>query len=269
MLTVYNCRTSNAWDMDLALTTTYFPHCGLTFAILFGCPLSVEEEIIRRLSFATVEAAHPLLLPGIFAELERTRHVHVVEAMIDELETKIFEADLFKDETEQSHTSRRELRNQEKRTAFLDTAYLRNGLIGWSAQLLKMVQNSEDLEKNLFVSGDLPDTIGTKFRSCPAEPINLELQMMSIKHHERSQANALDVSDNEADSASWIATEQNESPERKKTVMRRAGRKIRDRLQAIIDEYEDKIRDCSMRLEGMAMATQWVKLLCDSLKRRS
>ncbi|KAF3765540.1 hypothetical protein M406DRAFT_355963 [Cryphonectria parasitica EP155] len=41
--------------------------------------------------------------------------------------------------------------------------------------------------------------------------------------------------------------------------MRRAGRKIIGRLQAIIDEYDDKIRDCSMRLDGMAMATQWAQ----------
>ncbi|CZR63864.1 uncharacterized protein PAC_13761 [Phialocephala subalpina] len=256
---VYNCRTSNAWDMDLALTTTYFPHRGLTFAILFGCPLSVEEEIIRRLSFATAEAAYPLLLPGIFVELERTRHVHVVEAMIDELETKIFEADLFKDETEQSHTSRRETRNQEKRTAFLDTAYLRNGLIGWSAQLSKMVQNSEDLENNVFAAGDLPNATSARLRSCPAEQINLELPMISINHQGRDELENLDGSDNEADSTSWIAVEQNDSPERTKNTMRRAGRKIRDRLQAIIDEYEDKIRDCTMRLEGMAMATQWTQ----------
>ncbi|KAF8862500.1 hypothetical protein BDZ45DRAFT_723050 [Acephala macrosclerotiorum] len=256
---VYNCRTSNAWDMDLALTTTYFPHCGLTFAILFGCPLSVEEEIIRRLSFATVEAAHPLLLPGIFVELERARHVHIVEAMIDELETKIFEADLFKDETEESHTSRRETRNQEKRTAFLDTAYLRNGLIGWSAQLSKMIQNSEDLENNVFALGDLPDATRARMSSRLAEHTNLELPMLSIDHQERDEPNDLDVSENEADSTSWIAVEQSDSPERKKNIMRRAGRKIRDRLQAIIDEYEDKIRDCSMRLEGMAMATQWTQ----------
>lgn len=29
-------------------------------------------------------------------------------------------------------------------------------------------------------------------------------------------------------------------------------------LQSIVNEYDDKIRDCTMRLEGMAMATQLV-----------
>jgi Mg2+ and Co2+ transporter CorA len=35
------------------------------------------------------------------------------------------------------------------------------------------------------------------------------------------------------------------------------GKRIQRRLDAIYEEYEDKIRDCSMRLDGMAMATQW------------
>jgi hypothetical protein len=231
---VYNYRTSNAWDMDLALTTTYFPHCGLTFAILFGCPLSVEEEIIRRLSLATAEAAHPLLLPGILVELERNRHVHVVEAMINKLETKIFELDFHTDETERTQTLSAERRNQEKRTAYLDTAYLRNGLIGWITQLLKMVQRIDDLENNIFASGDLP-------KADEDESINVE------------------HSDNETDSKGWLVVRQKDDLEWGKNHMRRAGRKIKDRLQAIIYEYEDKIRDCTMRVDGMAMATQWVK----------
>ncbi|TVY23264.1 hypothetical protein LHYA1_G007945 [Lachnellula hyalina] len=242
MADVYNCRTSNAWDMDLALTATCFPHCGLTFAILFGCPLSVEEEIIKRLSFATAEAAHPLLLPGIFVELERTRHVHVVEAMIDELETKIFELDFHTGETEWAQSSSAERRNQEKRTAYLDTAYLRNGLINWSAQLLKMVQHAEYLENNVFASGDFPETTGAKFNSQP-----FELPMVSISHQ----------NGDESSDCSVAMQKYSSHPTNKQ--MRRVGGRIKDRLQAIIDEYEDKIRDCTMRVDGMAMATQWAQ----------
>lgn len=44
--------------------------------------------------------------------------------------------------------------------------------------------------------------------------------------------------------------------------MRRIGFKIKDRVQAIVDEYDEKIRDCTMRVDGMAMATQWVSTCC-------
>lgn len=261
LATVYNCRTSNAWDIDLALTATYFPHYGLTFAILFGCPLSVEEEIIRRLSFATVEAAYPLLLPGIFAELERTRHVHVVEAMIDEIETKIFELDFDADETERTQVLGAQKRKQEKRTAYLDTAYLRNGLIGWSAQLSKMVQHVEDLETNQFAEKGMPEVIASDLKTQNVfENSNIGLEMMSIKRQDSDTSKDHNMPETaSALSSSNAAARLTPKPGKIKNQMRRAGRKIKDRLEAIIDEYEEKIRDCTMRVEGMAMATQWVE----------
>ncbi|QGI85661.1 hypothetical protein CEK25_012390 [Fusarium fujikuroi] len=62
---VYSARTSNAWEGDLAVSATYFPHCRLTFAVMFGCPLSVEAEILTRLEMATYEICHPLLIPDV------------------------------------------------------------------------------------------------------------------------------------------------------------------------------------------------------------
>jgi hypothetical protein len=147
---VYNCRTSNAWDTDLALTATYFPHCGLTFAVLFGCPLSIEEEVLRRLSFAMAEAAHPLLMPGIFTELERSRQVHIIEATIDELETRILQLDFQSSDMEQMPASEAETRNQEKRTAWLDTTYLRNTLISWNTQQAKICRHVDELSSKVF-----------------------------------------------------------------------------------------------------------------------
>lgn len=258
LIAVYNCRTSNAWDIDLALTTTYFPHCGLTFAILFGCPLSVEEEIVKRLSLATAEAAHPLLLPGIFAELERTRHVHVVELMIDEIETKIFELDFDADETERSQTLGARKRKQEKRTAYLDTAYLRNGLISWSTQLSKMVRRIEELEMHHFAEEKTPEGAVSEFqRQSEPKSTSLDLAAVPIMNQDSDAPKAHNVQEISGSISNWDFEKQNVKYINHQ--MRRAGRKIKDRLRAIIDEYDDKIRDCTMRVDGMAMATQWVK----------
>jgi len=41
--------------------------------------------------------------------------------------------------------------------------------------------------------------------------------------------------------------------------MREVGIKVKGRVMAIKDENDEKIRDCSMRVDGMAMATQWVR----------
>ncbi|GAB1316486.1 hypothetical protein MFIFM68171_06696 [Madurella fahalii] len=52
----------------------------------------------------------------------------------------------------------------------------------------------------------------------------------------------------------WI---QRQNPSSFHKHMCRVGCKIQERLQAIIDENNDRIRDCKMRVDGMAMATQW------------
>lgn len=201
------------------MTATHFPSYGLTFAILFGCPMSIEEDIIKRLSFAVTAAAHPVLLPGIFAELERRRHVELVEAQINQLENKIFELDNQSGYAEHTSSEETETRNKEKREAYLDTSYLKNGLVSWNTQLSKMAKHTEELDVVLYTS-----------------PI---LRCSEVSH-----------------SAAYDSQ------------MKRTGRKIRDRFQAIINEYEDKIRDCTMRLDGMAMATQWVHTITSATKNQ-
>ncbi|KAM7220307.1 hypothetical protein V8F06_004273 [Rhypophila decipiens] len=346
---VTNCRTTNAWNMDLGLTCTYFPHCGLTFAIAFGCSLAVEEEILKRLSFATHEAAHPLLMPGIVAELERSRHVHLVENTIDEIETKIFELD-FKnsdmDGTGDEDDSER--KNFEKRNSWLDTAYLRNQLISWNTQLAKMAAHADELEKVLYIKStdnkaprrrrrrrnssrsqededSRSDTSrrprsevdslsiqrfreevgfqGGRSRYLDVENLN-PVQMEEQRRRRQRSRDRVDRRRVELSPASLAGSSMN--PRRKSTSsvmhvppppkveiiqdsrtpsrqqqgiedspaaggkpsfsgdpeafrenMRRAGGKIKDRVQAIVDEYDDKIRDCTMRVDGMAMATQW------------
>ena len=41
-------------------------------------------------------------------------------------------------------------------------------------------------------------------------------------------------------------------------TIHQAGMRMRDRLIAMIEEYDDKIRDFTMRIDNMAMVTQWV-----------
>jgi hypothetical protein len=43
--------------------------------------------------------------------------------------------------------------------------------------------------------------------------------------------------------------------------MRRIGEEIKDRLAAIRDEYDKKIRHCTIRADRKAMAAQWVNSL--------
>lgn len=219
---MYNCRTTNSWAMDLAYTATFFPHCGLTFGILFGCPFSIEKQIVNRLNYATKDVGHPLLIPGIFAELERTRQVHIIESAIDDVETRILTVDSSPEEMDAMSTAMKESDNRAKRAQWLDTTYLRNQLVNWNTQLKKLAGHTDELSNIVFRQREPDDA-----RSC--EPVKDE----GLKNEKCNGASG--------------------------EHLQRVGVKIRDRIQEIIDEYDAKIRDCTMRVDGMAMATQWVR----------
>ncbi len=272
--------------MDLALTATYFPHCGLTFAILFGCSLLVEEEIRKRLSLAVGEAIHPLLMPGIFAEIERSRHVQVVDTTIDELETKILELD-FQSDVDGIPDFEREMRNQDKRSAYLDTIYLRNGLVSWNTQLVKMRDHLDVLQNTIFKPVKLKKVLehsrdksaddssdlysGSSESDGSLEPEQSATSSDEAVNHNRGRPDNLRhtlrreylrqvacVKAFHEDSELKNISICRQGIEIDKKQMRRVGRKIKYRLKDISDEYEEKIRECTMRVDGMAMATQWV-----------
>ncbi|KAI1490174.1 hypothetical protein F5X96DRAFT_637652, partial [Biscogniauxia mediterranea] len=209
---VYNYKTTNAWGDDVALTATYFPQSGLTYAILFGCSEAMKSNVIRRLKGAIQEAAHPLLIPGMLAEIERIRHIGMVDDTTAELETRISQLGASPS-TSGVPDPNAKMNNEKKREAWLNTDYLRNQLITWSKQLSKMVIHVDELRDNVFNSeSKLPNADDEKY------------------HNENA-----------------------------KSHMRWTGNKIKERLQDIIEEYEEKIRDCTMKLDGMAMATQWAQ----------
>lgn len=208
--------------MDLAFTATFFPHCGLTFGILFGCPFSIEKQIVNRLRYAAKDVGHPLLIPGIFAELERIRQVHVVESVIDDIETRILSVDSSPEEMDAKPTSMKEAENRAKRTQWLDTTYLRNQLVSWNTQLKKLASHADELSDMLFTEQESADMSSRESES----------------GDELKEEECIDVS---------------------RAHLRRVNVKIRDRVQEIVDEYDAKIRDCTMRVDGMAMATQWVR----------
>ncbi|KXH53890.1 hypothetical protein CSAL01_10275 [Colletotrichum salicis] len=79
----FSARMSASLPDDLAMSTTYIPSTGSTFAVVYGCNDDQMESIEAKVRRAGKQAFHPLLVPGIFAELERTRLVNAVEDLLD------------------------------------------------------------------------------------------------------------------------------------------------------------------------------------------
>jgi gas vesicle protein len=66
-------RMSSDWPDDIALSTTYLPASGQTFAVLYGCNESQKAEIVNRITNSEDAVCHPFLIVGLFAELEKKR----------------------------------------------------------------------------------------------------------------------------------------------------------------------------------------------------
>lgn len=83
-MAVLTYRASATWCDDLAMAATFSPESRTTLAIVFGCNDQQQRQIEGRLRAVEPPAlAHPVLLPGILAELERKRLTGLVEDTLD------------------------------------------------------------------------------------------------------------------------------------------------------------------------------------------
>lgn len=214
--------------------------------MIYGSSPDLEKSLLKRLSSITTEAAHPLILPGIVAELELIRHNHLVERSINEVEARIFELNFQSGKSRDMLRTEVEVRNQLKRTSWLDLSYLRNSISTWHTQVQKM-SNTLDAHEE------------TKLLACEPELPNMhrshdnKMIEMAETHCKHDKSSTSDRDTFHFSSSCTIKDNQDHSME-----MQKVGAKIKNRLVAILDNYDEKIRDCTMRMDGMVMATQWV-----------
>lgn len=222
------------------MTVTHFPQRRLSFGILFGCASPQKKYILQRLSFASRESAHPLLLPGIFAELEKKRHHEIFGSQVDRLESIIPESDmegLLKQIQSGAYSN-----GQDKRTVYLDMLHLKHGLTTWSHQLNKMREHAQNLSyEHLEVS--VSDQITSQGIAKPWK------RYISDDEYDLQSP---------TDSATGgLQTDQNSTPCQDTTT--RTDVQIIKRIDSILEDYSDKIRECQTRFDGLTMTTQLVR----------
>ncbi|OAL53845.1 hypothetical protein IQ07DRAFT_640871 [Pyrenochaeta sp. DS3sAY3a] len=145
---VYNCRTPREWRNDMALSLTHFPETTTSFAILYGCTNSIERSMLDMLSKVNIEICHPMLLPGIFAELELARHDFLVRTSIFNVLNKICELETAPAGTIQGSKA-------SGLDAWQDLAYLQNKLITWNGQIAKMILNATDSDRFIEIGAKI------------------------------------------------------------------------------------------------------------------
>jgi len=217
---------------------------------MYGSSPELEKSLLKMLRSVTVEAAHPLILPGIVAELELIRHTQLVESSINEVEARIFELNFQSSRSRDMLRKEVEARNRLKRTSWLDLSYLRNSISTWHTQLQKMVEAVRTHEKTESGACQAGHTSSDHLNSHQSDDSKMIEDRDTLLDHTKSIIDR-DVSHVKAN---WTCKDEHEH----ESEMRRIGTKIKSRLVAILDNYDEKIRDCTMRLDGMVMATQWV-----------
>ncbi|KAF6801020.1 protein kinase [Colletotrichum sojae] len=181
---VYNCRSSNDWPGDMSLSMTHFISSNKTHAIAFGCDPKAMIEVSGRLGNAEDALLHPLLLIGIFAEIERKRHIAMVKIRLERLvRTVSILSGSVQEGSDEIEGDGNHI------NPWLETHHIKNGLENWKSQLLKMTQHAD------------------------------ELPTRSWLHHEKEFRDKAE----------------------------KAGLRVKERLEQIIIDYEEKIRECEMK----------------------
>lgn len=250
----------------MALTATHFPKQRLTFAIVFGSCPEQERNILARLRKAGEDTAHPMLLPGVLAELERIRQMEAIEERIDDLETQIFLLDNETVTTRNRSGYTKAERNRQKTKAWLNATFARNLLLGYRSLLIKMLNHVDEFP--VLVNHHPPPRVQMGHQGPSSrEPASSKIFCPGAPHSVGSTGSSNNKPRPAYDghSGRWTDTETITAEPEKIHVLdkyqrslRQAGVRMKDRLVALIDEYDDKIRDCTMRVDNMAMATQWV-----------
>ncbi|KAM4054354.1 hypothetical protein HRG_005236 [Hirsutella rhossiliensis] len=217
---VYNCRSTASWSGDLALSATFFPESLATYAVMFGCDKEQTEEVIARLCNADDPVFHPMVLPTIFAEMERNRQIALVREITTSLAERVYNTGVGTDDTchEQSRdgfsapASPQHLRPiGDVIFLWTETGHLRDGLNAFKRQMEKMIEHLDELAVALFQpeGGTNAQTAGT---TCDVE--------------------------------------------RQKLCLKDSGGRIKMRLRELVDEYDEYILRCTTVMDGMNLATQ-------------
>lgn len=238
------------------MTVTHFPHCKLSFGILFGCTASQKNYVLQRLRLATQESAHPLLLPAVFAEIERKRHHVIFEAGVLKLESIIPQSDMEALLGQQQSIDHAD--GQDKRTVYLDMLHLKHNLNTWSQQLDKLLQHALNLDMEILETRRRIDSQATVNTHGDLE-MATNLSSGDFLHERVPILEEYSEAVKSASSA-FSGLEKGRGPKLDQENMTRTNARIIKRVNTILEDYSDKIRECQTRFDGLTMTTQLVSI---------
>lgn len=159
-LTVYHCKSDTASlqdGNDVVLSATCFVDKPLTIAVMYGCTTDTIDDIAWWLNRCAKSAFHPLVLPMVFAEIERSRFLDAIDRKATELEGRILELEKRVRKTttqestqEETSTERRQTMTERDCNAIhlcQSMTSLKNGLVSLVVELGSMREHFQALQK--------------------------------------------------------------------------------------------------------------------------
>lgn len=227
----------------MAVSSVFYPKSGFTAAVFFGCDETLREDITGRMYTAENATSHPLLIMGIVAEVERERHSILVRDQVFQLLGRVSALSNPVQITTDS-TMKKDHYSVE---SWFKISQLRSELQTWKVQLAHMVEQIDQLEEEVFTeqSYSSPSTFKDAVPESPTSDTTQvatddldEVDEKLIKQQEEHTSTP--------DEVDW------------RQHGRQTGRRIKRRLREIMNDYDQRIRECTMVIDGLILATQMV-----------
>lgn len=174
-----------------------------------------------------------MALPILFAEIERDRHFDLVNPMVRRLMQRArniataHPPPIYSENTQPTGAVQEPENYMQQ---WFEITYLKNGLQSWRHELGKMILHCDDLIQARFY------TSNGSSGSSESTPVNTAFSADAF-------TSGYSADDTSADEIEDLTI---------------SSRRIRQRLLEIQAEYDDKIRECSMIIDGMVLAAQLV-----------
>ncbi|KPA37182.1 hypothetical protein FLAG1_10013 [Fusarium langsethiae] len=267
---VYNCRTAGSWEGDMALSVTFFPETLTTNAVWYGCDtkehhtyghdLTNANIITSRLTNFDGSYFHPLILPTMFAEFERERHVGLVRKYMTQSVQRI--NDLAYPNLHANDRS--EIESPHLSTGRNDGDYELPEKLKAVLSYFRMTARTEEPARRATIQGAqnthharLP--IEEKDAPEPAVVLwqNTSFLSNGLCNWQTQLRKILQQLQDLDDTKFGISTIENSQQVESKLVrLREVGFRIKTRILDLIDEYDEHIRQCNHITEGLRLATQ-------------
>lgn len=220
------------------LSVTYDVQSRYTYAVLYGCQPTMRETFIERLDAVEAGAFHPMLLPTVFADLERDRQVGHARTLRAQLVSKGWNIPALPNLSSSADNEQGMQRKLVEYSTSGDTLSLwtkmrglKNGLHDWQDQISVMIEH-------------IDTTCAEELR-----PLYLMDDDSASSNSERTPINTHSVV---PEDLSLVSVEDG---------MRKFGIRIRHRLCEIHQEYLAEMRKCSATLDVTSLASQIVSTI--------